>query len=72
MVSDGQILALVAAAEGLSQRHRQRYPAASTGEADERLRHLDWAVRTGRLVLARRAGTPTGSPPGAVPPGRLP
>lgn len=64
-VSDEQILALVAAAQGLSQRQRNRYPGISTEEADERLRRLDWAVRAGRLLLAERgarAMTPPGTP----------
>ncbi len=59
VVSDEQILALVAAADGLGRRQRQRYADGSPSAADERLRRLDWAVRAGRLVLADRADTLT-------------
>ena len=55
VLSDEQILALVAAAERLSQRQRNRYPDISTEEADEVLLCVDLAVRSGRLVLAERA-----------------
>ena len=56
VVSDEQILALVAAADGLRRRQRQRYAGGSPASAaDERLLRLDWVVRAGRLVLADRA-----------------
>lgn len=75
VVSDEQILALVAAAQGLGdrQRQRQRCVTVSTAAADERLLRLDWAVRTGRLVLAERAGPGSGSsdPSHQAPPSRL-
>ncbi len=64
VVSDEQILALVAAAQCLGERQRKRCADVSTAAADERLLRLDWAVRTGRLVLAERAGTPALTPPG--------
>lgn len=54
--SDEQILALVAGADGLSRRQRQRYSDGSPSEAaGDRLLRLDWAVRAGQLVLADRA-----------------
>jgi hypothetical protein len=56
VVSDEQIIALVAAARALSQRQRRRLAAVTSVEADERLLRLDWAVWAGRLVLAERAG----------------
>jgi len=63
VVSDEQLLAFVAAAEGLSRRQQKRYADGSPSPAaDERLLRLDWAVRAGRLLLADRAGqglTPT-------------
>ena len=55
-VTDDQIRALVAAAERLGRRQRQ-HRGDVTAAADERLLRLDWAVRTGRLVLAHRAAT---------------
>lgn len=55
VVSDEQILALVVAAERLSQRRRNRYLDIGTEAADERLVCLDWTARSGRLVLAERA-----------------
>jgi hypothetical protein len=55
VVSEEQILALVAAADGLRRRQRQRYADGSTAAADGRLLRLDWAGRAGRLVLADRA-----------------
>ncbi len=55
-VSDEQILALVAAADGLGRRQRLRYADGSPSAAvEERLLRLDWAVRAGRLALADRA-----------------
>jgi len=60
VVSDEQIVALVAAAQALSerQRERNRHAAVTSGVANERLRRLDWAVRAGGIVLAERAGLP--------------
>lgn len=55
VVSDGHILALVVAADGLRRHHRLRHPDTGTVDADELLLRLDWTVRTGRLVLANRA-----------------
>jgi hypothetical protein len=55
-VTDDQIRALVVAAEGLGRRQRQ-HRGDATAAADERLLRLDWAVRTGRLVLAHRAAS---------------
>lgn len=54
-VSDERILAFVAAAQGLSQRQRNRYADVGSAAADERLLRLEWAVQAGRLVLADRA-----------------
>ena len=66
VVSDEQILALVAAADGL---RRQRYAGGSPASAaDERLLRLDWAVRAGRLVLADRAAQALTSTSGAAQP----
>lgn len=71
VVSDEQILALVAAADGLGRRQRQRYAGGSpAAAADERLLRLDWAVRAGRLVLADRAAQALRSMPGAAQPWR--
>jgi len=55
VVSDEQIRALVDAAGRLGRRQRERCVDAGTAAADERLRHLDWVVRAGRLALADRA-----------------
>jgi len=55
VVSDEQILALVAAADGLRRRQRQRYAGGSPASAaDERLLRLDWVVR----ARSARAGRP--------------
>lgn len=74
VVSDEQILALVVAAERLSQRLRNRYLDGGTEAADERLVCLDWTARSGRIVLAERAARaliPPGTPaPGAARPRR--
>ena len=71
VVSDEQILALVAAADGLRRRQRQRYAGGSpAAAADERLLRLDWAVRAGRLVLADRAAQALTSTSGAAQPWR--
>jgi hypothetical protein len=56
-VSDAQILALVSAAERLSQRQRARAADVSTTVDDEGLLRLDWAVQAGRLAIADRAST---------------
>jgi len=71
VVSDEQILALVAAADGLRRRQRQRYAGGSPASAaDERLLRLAWAVRAGRLVLADRAAQALTSTSGAAQPWR--
>jgi len=71
VVSDEQILALVAAADGLRRRQRQRYAGGSPAPAaDERLLRLDWAVQAGRLVLADRAAQALTSTSGAAQPWR--
>ena len=55
VVSDAQILALVAAAAGLRRRQRDRCAGDGCAAAEERRRRLDWAVRAGQLVPAARA-----------------
>ena len=55
VVSDEQILALVAAAAGLRRRQRDRWAGDGCAAAEERRLRLDWAVRAGRLVLAALA-----------------
>ena len=71
VVSDEQIRALVAAADGLRRRQRQRYAGCSPASAaDERLLRLAWAVRAGRLVLADRAAQALTSTSGAAQPWR--
>ncbi len=70
VVSDEQILALVAAADGLSRRQRQRYADGSPSAAGDRLLRLDWAVRAGRLVLADRAARGLMSTEGTAQPWR--
>jgi len=54
-VCDEQIRALVDAAGRLGRRQQERCDDAGTAAATERLQHLDWAVRAGRLALADRA-----------------
>jgi hypothetical protein len=70
VVCDEQILSLVAAADGLSRRQRQRSADGSPSAADERLLRLDWAVRAGRLVLADRAARGLMSTEGTAQPWR--
>lgn len=55
VVSDEKIRALVEAADRLGRGHREHCVDAGTAAADERLRHLDWAVHAGRLAPADRA-----------------
>ncbi len=55
VVSDEQIRALVEATDRLGRRQRAHCADAGTAAADERLRHLDWAVHAGRLALADQA-----------------
>ena len=55
VVSDEQILALVAAAAGLRRRQRDRWAGDGRAAAEERRLRLDWAVRAGRLPAARAA-----------------
>ena len=65
VVSDEQIIALVAAARALSQRQRRRLAAVTSVEADERLLRLEWAVWAGRAVPVDDEDggrTPTASP----------
>ena len=54
VVSNEQILDLVAAAAGLRRRQRDRCAEQGCAAAEERVLRLDWAVRAGRLVLAAR------------------
>jgi len=68
VVSDEQILVLVAAADALRRRQRQRDADNSPSVAAERLLCLDWAVRTGGLVLADRAAQALTSMSGAAKP----
>lgn len=58
VVSEEQIVALVAAAQALSERQRERnsHAAVTSVAANERLLRLEWAVRAGSLMLAERAG----------------
>ena len=55
VVSDEQILVLVAAAAGLRRRQRDRWAGDGCAAAEEGRLRLDWAVRAGRLVQAARA-----------------
>ncbi len=55
--TDAQLAALIASARRLAQRQRNLQVVSITPEVGERLLRLDWAVRAGETLLARRAAS---------------